>query len=223
MQLVCKTYKGLLHMISANQLTYQYAGGRSMAYPEISANSGESLLILGQSGCGKTTLLHMLGGLLRPANGSVTIKDTNIATLSDKNLDRFRGQHIGFIFQKSHFVQSLTVKDNILLAPFLAKKVTDTKRLQSLANSLGIDHLLHKLPSQLSQGEQQRVSIARAIIHQPDLVLADEPTSSLDDVNTAMVAALLQQLCHENGAALIIVTHDVRLKNLISNQITLTQ
>lgn len=209
-------------MVSTNQLTYQYAGGKSIAYPDLQANGGDSLLILGQSGCGKTTLLHMLGGLLRSASGSVTIHNTQIATLSDKKLDKFRGQHIGFIFQKSYFVQSLTVKDNILLAPFLAKKNTDTNRLNALAKSLGIENLLHKLPSLLSQGEQQRVSIARAIIHHPDLVLADEPTSSLDDVNTATVAALLQQLCHENGAALIIVTHDVRLKNLIANQFTLT-
>lgn len=209
-------------MISANQLTYQYAGGKTIAYPDLKANSGDSLLILGQSGCGKTTLLHMLGGLLRPSAGSVEIHNQPLAQLNDKALDFFRGQHIGLIFQKSYFIQSLSVKDNILVAPYMAKKPIEATRLEKLTKSLGISHLLYKEPASLSQGEQQRVSIARAIIHHPDLVLADEPTSSLDDVNTATVAALLQQLCQENGAALIIVTHDVRLKNLIANQITLT-
>lgn len=209
-------------MISANQLTYQYPAGKTMVYPNLEATGGNALLILGKSGCGKTTLLHLLGGLLHPKSGHVVIHGKDIAPLSEKALDRFRGQHIGFVFQKSYFVQSLTVKDNILLAPYLAKKAADSNRLHALAKSLGIETLLHKLPSTLSQGEQQRVSIARAIIHQPDLVLADEPTSSLDDENTAIVAGLLLQLCKENGAALVVVTHDERLKSIIPNQITLT-
>jgi putative ABC transport system ATP-binding protein len=208
-------------MISANHLSYQYPEGKTIVYPGIAASGGNALLILGKSGCGKTTLLHLLGGLLRPKNGHISIHEKDITTLSEKALDKFRGQHIGFVFQKSYFVQSLTVKDNILLAPYLAKKPADSNRLHALANSLGIEHLLHKLPATLSQGEQQRVSIARAIIHHPDLVLADEPTSSLDDENTATVARLLLQLCRENGAALVVVTHDERLKSIIPNQITL--
>jgi|694.fasta_scaffold131781_2 ABC-type lipoprotein export system ATPase subunit len=209
-------------MISANQLSYQYPAGKTMVYPDLESTGGDALLILGKSGCGKTTLLHLLGGLLRPKAGHVVIHGKDISLLSEKSLDHFRGQHIGFVFQKSYFVQSLTVKDNILLAPYLAKKPTDSNRLHALAKSLGIETLLHKLPSTLSQGEQQRVSIARAIIHHPDLVLADEPTSSLDDENTAIVAGLLLQLCKENGAALVVVTHDERLKSIIPHQITLT-
>lgn len=192
-----------------------------MVYPDIESTGGNALLILGKSGCGKTTLLHLLGGLLRPKEGHISIHGKDLTTLTEKALDQFRGQYIGFVFQKSYFVQSLTVKDNIMLAPYLAKKTGDTNRLLSLAKSLGIDHLLHKLPATLSQGEQQRVSIARAIIHHPDLVLADEPTSSLDDENTATVAGLLLQLCRDNGAALVVVTHDERLKSIIPNQITL--
>jgi putative ABC transport system ATP-binding protein len=208
-------------MISAKQLSYQYPAGKTMVYPDIESTGGNALLILGKSGCGKTTLLHLLGGLLRPKEGQISIHGKDLTTLTEKALDQFRGQYIGFVFQKSYFVQSLTVKDNIMLAPYLAKKSGDTNRLQALAKSLGIDHLLHKLPATLSQGEQQRVSIARAIIHHPDLVLADEPTSSLDDENTATVAGLLLQLCRENGAALVVVTHDERLKSIIPNQITL--
>lgn len=200
---------------------YQYPGGLKISFPNLKVSTGDAMLILGQSGCGKTTLLHMLGGLIRPSHGTITIKNTALNQITDKILDKFRGEHIGFIFQKSHFLQSLTVKDNILLAPYLAGKPLKENRLDSLVTSLGIRHLLGKLPAALSQGEQQRVSIARAIIHQPDLVLADEPTSSLDDNNTATVSALLLQLCKEYGAALVIVTHDIRLKNLIPNQITL--
>lgn len=192
-----------------------------MQYPNLAVDAGQAMLILGKSGCGKTTLLHLLGGLQRPSEGQVFIHSQDITGLSEKKLDHFRGQHIGFIFQRSYFVQSLTVKDNILLSPYLAKKQADKAQISRLAESLGIGHLLHKLPATLSQGEQQRVSIARAIIHHPDLVLADEPTSSLDDENTAVVAGLLLQLCRENGAALVVVTHDERLKNLIAHQITL--
>jgi ABC-type lipoprotein export system ATPase subunit len=209
-------------MIKATSLNYQYTAEKSLQYPDVQVDKGTSLVILGKSGCGKTTLLHMLGGLLRPQYGSVVIHGKDMSTLSEKELDLFRGQHIGFIFQKSYFIQSLSVRDNILMAPFLSGKKVDASRLDVLSKSLGIDHLMHKLPARLSQGEQQRVSIARAIVHQPDLVLADEPTSSLDDENTETVSGLLQELCRQNGAALIIVTHDIRLKQLIPNQITLS-
>ncbi len=208
-------------MITATELSYSYGSGQTLHYPALKVNKGEALLILGKSGCGKTTLLHMLGGLLRPSSGSIKIHDQPLAQFNDKALDFFRGQHIGLIFQKSYFIQSLSVKDNILLAPYLAKKPIEATRLEKLTKSLGISNLLHKMPASLSQGEQQRVSIARAIIHQPDLVLADEPTSSLDDDNTTSVANLLQELCRKNDAALIIVTHDERLKQLIPQKIML--
>jgi ABC-type lipoprotein export system ATPase subunit len=209
-------------MITATELSYGYAYGNMLHYPAVQVDKGASLVILGKSGCGKTTLLHMLGGLLRPHKGSVHIHGKDMSSLSEKALDKFRGQHIGFIFQKSYFIQSLSVKDNILLAPYVSNKQVETGRLKSLSEALGIAHLLHKLPANLSQGEQQRVSIARAIIHKPDLVLADEPTSSLDDDNTETVSGLLQDLCRQNDAALIIVTHDIRLKQLIPNQISLS-
>jgi putative ABC transport system ATP-binding protein len=208
-------------MISATELSYRYPAGRQLFYPGISVEKGKALLILGKSGCGKSTLLHMLGGLLRPQSGSVRIHNQNIADLADNELDRFRGEYIGFVFQKSYFVQSLTVKDNILLAPYLAHKKPDQVQFKKLTESLGIERLLKKLPSTLSQGEQQRVTIARALINQPDLILADEPTSSLDDSNTETVAGLLMQLATQNNAALIIVTHDERLKKLLPDQIVL--
>jgi putative ABC transport system ATP-binding protein len=119
-------------------------------------------------------------------------------------------------------VQSLTVQQNIELASYLAGIPQNSVRLKNIAGELGIAGLLHKLPAQLSQGEQQRASIARAIAHQPQVVLADEPTSSLDDSRAATVATLLQQLCAQHGAALITVTHDARLKALFKNQVQLS-
>lgn len=208
--------------VHSNNLSFQYSGGNQISYPDVQVSGGESLLILGQSGCGKTTLLHLLGGLLRPKTGQVLIHNQDTTLLSDKKLDAFRGQHIGFIFQKAHFVQSLSVKDNILLASYLSGKPFDASDFQLLTNKLGIAALLHKMPSSLSQGEQQRVSIARAILHKPDLVLADEPTSSLDDENTSKVASLLMDLSAAFKVALIIVTHDERLKSLIPRQLQLS-
>ena len=208
-------------MVSATELAYRYPAGRQLFYPAISVEKGKALLILGKSGCGKSTLLHMLGGLLRPQSGSIKIHEQNIAELSDNELDRFRGKYIGFVFQRSYFVQSLNVRDNILMAPFLAHKKIDPNRLKILTEALGINRLIKKMPATLSQGEQQRVTIARALINKPDLILADEPTSSLDDSNTETVAGLLSQLSTQNNAALIIVTHDERLKKLIPDQIVL--
>ncbi|MCU0328645.1 MAG: ATP-binding cassette domain-containing protein [Chitinophagales bacterium] len=209
-------------MVETKAISYKYPGGRLIPYPDLSVQTGEALLIIGQSGCGKTTLLHLLGGLLVPTGGQIAIKGQDITRLGAKELDKFRGKHIGFIFQRSHFVQSLTVLENIELAAYFAGIPQNTNRLKSIAGELGISGLLHKRPAQLSQGEQQRASIARAIAHQPQVVLADEPTSSLDDSRASTVATLLQQLCAQHGAALITVTHDARLKALFKNQVLLS-
>lgn len=209
-------------MIRSKDLSFQYTGGGRIAYPDVNVQGGDSLLILGHSGCGKTTLLHLLGGLLRPKTGQVFIHNQDTTLLPDKKLDAFRGKHIGFIFQKAHFVQSLSVKDNIELASYLSGKKFNPSDYDLLTDKLGISSLLHKMPGSLSQGEQQRVSIARAILHKPDLVLADEPTSSLDDENTSKVASLLLNLSSAFGVALIIVTHDERLKSQIPQQLQLS-
>lgn len=208
-------------MIEVTPLTYSYPGGRTLTYPGFSVQQGEALLLLGKSGCGKTTLLHMLGGLLQPQQGTVTINGAALNGQSAKALDAFRGRHVGIVFQRSYFVQSITVKDNILLAPYFAGKKNAAAELNGLCEQLGIAHLLHKLPASLSIGEQQRANIARAIIHRPDMVLADEPTSSLDDENAATVGNLLLQLCQSYKAALVVVTHDERLKQLFAQQLTL--
>jgi putative ABC transport system ATP-binding protein len=159
--------------------------------------------------------------LLRPESGSISIQDTTISSLSEKELDRFRGNNIGLVLQQSHFMASLNVLENVVLASWLATGKKATDKAKALLKELDLEDQMYKLPSNLSVGQQQRVSIARALINEPKLLLADEPTSSLDDENAAKVADLLVQLSKEYNAALIIVTHDQRLKDKFSNQLNL--
>ncbi len=209
-------------MISTKNIRFSYGKGTDFSFPDIATSRGESLLITGGSGKGKTTLLHLLGGLQRPQQGEILIEDTNIATLSEKKLDTFRGKNIGLVLQQSYFVASLNVLENVVLASWLATGKQATQKAKELLAQLGLTEHLHKLPSQLSIGQQQRVSIARALINEPKLLLADEPTSSLDDENAFKVADMLDSLAKQYGTALVIVTHDQRLKDRFPNQISLS-
>lgn len=208
-------------MLQTKNLTFFYNKDTQFAFPELSCDASNALLITGNSGKGKTTLLHLLAGLLRPKKGEIVIENTNISSLSEKQLDQFRGSNIGLILQQSHFIASMTVLENVVLASWLATGKQAVKKAEKLLSELDLENQKHKLPSQLSIGQQQRVSIARALINEPKLLLADEPTSSLDDENAFKVAELLEKLSKEYNAALVIVTHDSRLKNKFSNQINL--
>lgn len=208
-------------MLASHQLTFSYSPTKQFTFQDIRCNDREALLILGRSGRGKTTLLHLLALLLRPESGSVVINNTDITQLSPAQTAAFRAAHIGIVYQKPHFVSSLSVMDNLLLANYLASKPQNQNRARELAGQLGFADQLSKKTNQLSQGEQQRVSIARAVMNQPGVILADEPTSSLDDENCARVVTLLRQQSEQIGASLIIVTHDQRLKDEISNQVLL--
>ena len=170
---------------------------------------------------GKTTLLHLLGGLLTTQHGSVHIQDTDINKLSGSDLDAFRGRNIGIIFQQNHFVDALSVIENVILAQSLAGNKTDKNAAQNLLTRLNIGHKAKSNIKDLSQGEKQRVAIARALINQPRLILADEPTSALDDQNCTEVLNLLHEQAKAAGSALVIVTHDTRLKDIISNRVIL--
>ncbi len=208
-------------MIQTQKLQFQYNTETQFQFPDLQCNSGETILITGASGKGKTTLLHLLGGLLKPTSGEIFIGKKNVCQLSLKELDYFRGQNIGLILQKSHFISALNVLENIELASCLTDKTKKKEKAVELLSLLGLEKFASKLPNQLSIGQQQRVSIARALINEPKLLLADEPTSSLDDENAKIVADLLANLSRKYNAALIIVTHDQRLKERFKTSIAL--
>lgn len=209
-------------MLVTSLLTFTYDHKRVFNYPEIRCERGEQLLIYGRSGSGKSTLLHLLAGLIMPDHGHIYIDDMDITQLRHGYLDRYRGQKIGFIPQRFHLIPSLNVRDNIIAACYFAGKKTDSNRLKNISDTLEISHLLDRNPKSLSLGEQQRVCIARAIINAPAVLLADEPTSSLDDENTENVMQLLERACKMDNSTLIVVTHDDRIKNKIHQQISLS-
>lgn len=192
-----------------------------MHFSDMTATSDAPLLILGQSGVGKTTLLHLLAGLLRPQSGQIVIGKQDITQLSTREMDQFRGRSIGLVFQQAHFVQALTVHNNLRMVQYLAGVKQDPTRIETLLTRLGIPNKGQQPVRRLSLGEQQRVSIARAVINQPQLILADEPTSALDDHNAAEVMDLLEETARQAEAALVIVTHDQRLKDRIERQVLL--
>lgn len=207
--------------IESHDLRFSYSNGQQLEFPDLCFGRGESWLITGASGSGKTTLLHLIAGLLKPHSGSIKIGDQVTSEMSNTALDKFRGKEIGIVFQTAHFVQSLTVGENLELARFLAKNPPDRERVQALLERLGLANKMHKKPHQLSVGEQQRAAIARAMVNRPAVVLADEPTASLDDENCRIMTELLQKESKESGSTLIIVTHDQRLKDLIENVVEL--
>ncbi len=208
-------------MISTQNVSYAYPGSETLHFPDLQLKQDDSLLVLGRSGKGKTTFLHLLGGLLIPQSGSIRINDTKIEQLSAKKRDRFRGAHIGIVFQQSYFLKALSVEENLKLAMQLAGLKPAPDKIRATLSFLNIADKASKKPQELSVGEQQRASIARAAIHKPSLLLADEPTSALDDENALRVAELLYETARENKASLIIVTHDKRLKNIFKNCIEL--
>jgi len=208
-------------MLQTENLSFSYRGSSALNFPDINCQKGEQWLLLGQSGSGKTTLLHLLGGLLSPSSGTVKVGDTVLKKLSTAQLDKFRGKHIGIIFQKAHFIRALTVEENLQLAQKLAGVPISKTRIKELLDRLNVGHKLKSKPNKLSQGEQQRVAIARALVNQPTIILADEPTSALDDTNCEEVIQLLEEEAAAVGATLLVVTHDARLKERFKQQISL--
>ena len=210
-------------MLRTQRLRYRYAdGGPEMAFPDLDVDRGQELLLLGASGTGKTTLLHLIAGMRTPDAGEVTLNEDAFSTLSTAHRDLARGRHMGIVFQTAHFVRSLTVSENLALARTLAGLDPDPDRIAELLAGLGLSHKLNARVDALSVGEQQRVSIARAVVHGPGIILADEPTSALDDVNTDAVLDLLRTQASEAGAALLIVTRDQRLKDRMADRVELT-
>ena len=208
-------------MLNIQGLKHSYDGKNVISYPDWEVKEGNHAIILGNSGCGKTTLLHLIGGLMPPSEGVLKVAGENLTQKSNSKLDRFRGENIGIVFQKPHLVRSLTVKENVTLSQYLAHKKIDNKRAQEVLNHLGVGELASRKVHQISQGQAQRVAIGRAVINQPKLLLADEPTASLDDENCQKVINLLKSQAEETGATLVVATHDHRVKSEFQNQLTL--
>lgn len=208
-------------MLKIQGLKHSYDGKAMISYPDWEVKEGNHAIILGNSGCGKTTLLHLIGGLMPPSEGVLKVSGENLVQKSNAKLDRFRGENIGIVFQKPHLVRSLTVKENLTLSQYLAHKKIDVKRAQEVLTHLGVGELANRKVHQISQGQAQRVAIGRAVINKPKLLLADEPTASLDDENCQKVIDLLKSQAEETGATLIVATHDHRVKSEFQNQLAL--
>ena len=207
-------------MIKTKGVEFNYDNQVFFKFQDINLKSSENLLIIGSSGIGKTTLLHLLAGLLESSSGSIKLFEKELSDLSSHQLDRFRKNNIGIVFQRPHFVNSLTVKENLQLAQYIANK-KDNNRIENILKNLNILDKSDKKTNQLSQGEKQRASIALAIVNSPKLILADEPTSSLDDINCDNVIELLKKQATDFEAQLIVITHDSRLKKHFKNSIEL--
>lgn len=195
-------------------LAFRYpTGGFELHLPALALARGEEMLLVGRSGCGKSTLLQLIAGLLDPTSGSVAIGGQPIHALSGAARDRFRGRSIGMVFQTFNLLHGFTALENVLVALMLSDSPRGewNARAETLLRSLGIERLDARA-EELSVGQQQRVAVARALAPRPTLVLADEPTASLDPDNAVNAVRILRDACREQGAALLIVSHDPALE-----------
>jgi ABC-type lipoprotein export system ATPase subunit len=176
--------------------------------PSFTLAAGEERALRGESGCGKTTFLNLVSGILAADSGSVMIGGSDMAALPEPARDRLRAEKLGYIFQTFNLLQGFTVLENVILGMSFSDRGADPDRARDLLARVGLDHRLSHFPRQLSTGQQQRVAVARALANRPALVLADEPTGNLDPRNARESLALIREACRENGAALLLVSHD---------------
>src|SRR5437899_6007932 len=185
----------------------------------LNVEKGEWLAIMGPSGSGKSSLVNIIGCLDRPDKGEIVIEGQDLGRLSGSDLNRFRAEKIGFIFQQFHLIPYLTALENVMLAQYFHSMTDEAEAEEALAK-VGLSDRLHHLPSQLSGGEQQRVCIARALINDPKIILADEPTGNLDAANEEIVLRLLRAF-HAQGRTIVMVTHDPVVARLSDRRIEL--
>jgi len=211
-------------VIELKGVTREYAGHGSVVKALDGASfdiyAGEWVAITGPSGSGKSTLVNLLGCLDRPTSGELKIDGVDVASMSAKELDRFRADKIGFIFQQFHLIPYLSAVENVMLAQYFHSMTDETEAREAL-EKVGLGARVSHLPSELSGGEQQRVCIARALINNPPILLADEPTGNLDAANQKIVANLLGEL-HRYGHTIVMVTHDPEMAALAQRKIALS-
>ena len=214
-------------MINVANIYKTYDDGKVQVHAlqgvNLEITEGEFTAIVGPSGSGKTTLLNMIGGLDTPTSGSITINDTNIASLSENELIDFRLNHIGFVFQSYNLIPVLTAKENVEFLMLLQKRDENERneRTTKLLKAVGLEDQINKKPNEMSGGQQQRVAVARALASKPDFILADEPTANLDSKSTANLLDIMQRLNQEEKTTFVFSTHDQRVIDRAQRVITI--
>ena len=206
-------------MISTRQLAYRYRDGPVLRFDDLELPQGGVLLLRGASGSGKSSWLALAAGLLAPSEGHISVAGQSLAGLGKVAGDAWRARTIGFLPQKLHLSSALTVFANLALAQWAAGQAQDDAAISAALAALGVQELAQRKPSQLSGGQAQRVALARAVLLQPKVILADEPTASLDDEAAAQAVQLLQVTAQRQGATLVIATHDARVSAHLDGQI----
>jgi putative ABC transport system ATP-binding protein len=206
-------------VVEIENLRKEFGSVRALDGISLRIDDGEWIAIMGPSGSGKTTLINILGGLDSPTSGRAMVDGTDVARLDETGLTRFRAEKVGFVFQQFHLVPYLTALENVMLAQYF-HSTTDEKEARQSLERVGLSDRSEHLPSQLSGGEQQRVAVARALINHPKLILADEPTGNLDEVNEQIVLNLLREL-HQEGHTILMVTHAPSIGRLADRRIDL--
>ncbi|MDO8286885.1 MAG: ATP-binding cassette domain-containing protein [Rhodoferax sp.] len=206
-------------MIRTQGLRYQYPNGPLLAFPDVEVPQGAVLLLSGPSGCGKSTWLALVAALMAPTAGALVVADQILDALKSVAADAWRARAIGFLPQKLHLSTALSVYQNLAMAQWAAGQSEDAARILAALQTLGVDELAQRKPGQLSGGQAQRVALARAVLLQPRVILADEPTASLDDASAAQAVGLLLDTARQQGATLVIATHDARVAGLLAPDI----
>ena len=189
--------------------------------PDLHVHSGQAVALVGPSGSGKSTAVLALAGVRKPLHGDVAIGSTYLWRLPSGDRDRFRGRRIGLVFQSFHLIDALTVTQNVAMAGHCAGQQPDPRRIDYLLDHLGLLSLGRRRPDQISHGEAQRVAVARAVFNKPSVILADEPTSSLDDSHAEQLTTMLRDLAVREAAALVIATHDARVRRMVHQTVAM--
>lgn len=205
-------------MIELKGLKYRYERGPELAFPDASVPAGGMAVLRGASGSGKSTLLALLAGLLTPAAGQVRVADVDVGALPPRQRDAWRARTLGFLPQRLHLSDSLDVASNVSLALWAGGDAADDRAVEQALARLGVAELRRRRPHELSVGQAQRVALARAIVRKPAMLLADEPTASLDDEAAAAVLEALQQAARDSGATLVVATHDERVLRVLGTR-----
>ncbi len=208
-------------VIRIKSLKLSFNAQNHLSFPDWMLSKQSEALILGPSGSGKTTLLHLLSGLASPTNGEIEVNGYKLHEMNGAELDRFRKTQIGIVFQQAHLIKSLSVMENLQLARYLSHQRKDDQWINEIIDQLDLTKIKSRNVKKISQGQAQRVAIARSVMNKPKVLFGDEPTASLDDENCERVIQLLKKEAELCGATLIIATHDQRVKKAFTHQLVL--